>query len=176
MYDRETESLWSQIARRAVTGPLRGKELRQIPLLHTTWERWREDHPRGFVLSRKTGHHRDYDTNPYLSYGRNARVMFPVRHEDGRLGTKDLVLGIERARGAKAYPFARLAGEPSPIRDRIGGEELFVYFDRDSETAFATDLAGRELPTTVAYWFAWSAFHPGTELWNERAGPQTGEP
>ena len=58
MYDLETESLWTQIGSRALTGPRQGKKLRQIPLLHTTWERWREEHPDGLVLSRETGHDR----------------------------------------------------------------------------------------------------------------------
>lgn len=167
MYDRQTESLWTQIGRRAVAGSLRGAELRQVPMMHTTWGRWRERHPRTLVLSRDTGHSRDYDSDPYLGYGRDPRLMFPVGNTDERLETKALVLGVAREGAAKAYPFEALRMEPSPVRDRLGGEELLVYFDRDSETAFATDLKGEPLPTTVAYWFAWSAFHPETAVWAE---------
>ncbi|MCK5440086.1 MAG: DUF3179 domain-containing protein, partial [Gemmatimonadetes bacterium] len=56
MYDRQTESLWSQIEREAVTGTLRGERLELKPLIHTTWAHWREQHPNGLVLSRDTGH------------------------------------------------------------------------------------------------------------------------
>ena len=180
MYDRETESLWTQIGRRAVAGPLKGRELRQVPLLHTTWGRWREEHPRTLVLSTDTGYSRDYDRDPYLGYGRDPRLMFPVSRSDDRLPTKALVLGIARDGAARAYPFEALRDVPSPIRDRLDGEELLVYFDRDSETAFATDLQGEMLPTTVAYWFAWSAFHPRTGIWepeqgSERAASPPGE-
>ncbi len=173
LYDRETESLWTQIGRRAVSGPLRGKELRQIPLLHTTWGRWRERHTNSLVLSRETGFERDYDRDPYLGYASEQRLWFPVGRTDERLPSKALVLGIERPEGARAYPFEELRRVPSPVRDRIGDDELFVYFDRDSDTAFATDLESRPLAGTVAYWFAWSAFHPGTGVWTgdvERKG------
>ena len=37
MYDKETESLWSQIKMEAVTGAMTGKRLTLLPLIHTTW-------------------------------------------------------------------------------------------------------------------------------------------
>ena len=30
----------------------------------------------------------------------------------------------------------------------------------------AVDAAGNDLGSHQAFWFAWSQFHPGTELWN----------
>ncbi|MFN2432735.1 MAG: DUF3179 domain-containing protein [Gemmatimonadota bacterium] len=165
MYDRETESLWTQIGRRAVTGPTRGAELRQVPLLHTTWGRWRKEHPRALVLSRETGYDRDYDSDPYAGYARDSRLMFPVASTDDRLQPKAMVFGITAGDAAKAYPFDALTRSASPVRDRVGEQDLLVYFDRDSRTAFATDLRGRAVPGTVAYWFAWSAFHPKTAVW-----------
>lgn len=170
MYDRETESLWTQIGRRAVTGPMRAAELRQIPLLHTTWRRWRKEHPRGLVLSRETGHDRDYGIDPYVGYARDSRLMFPISSTDDRLDPKAMVLGVAAGEAVKAYPFDALAGVASPVRDRVGEQELLVYFDRDSRTAFATDLKGRAVPGTVAYWFAWSAFHPQTAVWDRSSG------
>src|SRR5206468_3246489 len=45
MYDRETESLWPQVAMKAVSGSQVGAELRWLPSEHTTWRAWREAHP-----------------------------------------------------------------------------------------------------------------------------------
>ncbi|MFU8817641.1 MAG: DUF3179 domain-containing (seleno)protein, partial [Pseudomonadales bacterium] len=45
LFDRNTESLWSQILGKAVSGPLRGEPLPQLPAFHTTWADWRERHP-----------------------------------------------------------------------------------------------------------------------------------
>ncbi|CAN5789063.1 DUF3179 domain-containing protein [soil metagenome] len=168
MYDRGTESLWSQIARRAVTGPLQGSTLELLPLVHTTWGRWRREHPDGIVLSRETGHQREYDRDPYLTYASDPRAMFPVSDRDSRLPEKELVLGIERDGVTIAFPLAMLDEQTRPVRARVGPEDVFVYWFRDSWTAFATDLKGRPIPATIAYWFAWSAFHPDTQLWGSR--------
>ena len=142
MYDRETESLWPQIARRAVSGPLRGVTLDLVPLVHTTWDRWRSEDPRGLVLSRETGHDRDYDRDPYLQYAADPGVMFSVRHRDPRLPERALVLGIEHAGAAVAFPPETLEERPRPVRSRVGSGDVFVY------------------------WFAWSAFHPRTQVWD----------
>jgi hypothetical protein len=166
MYDRGTESLWSQIARRAVTSPLRGSTLELLPLVHTTWGRWRREHPDGLVLSKETGHQRDYDRDPYLTYASDPRAIFPVSDRDSRLPEKELVLGIERDGVTIAFPLATLDDQVRPVRARVGGEDVFVYWFRDSWTAFATDLKGRPIPATIAYWFAWSAFHPDAQVWH----------
>ena len=56
LYDRASESLWSQLMGRAVTGPMKGERLQLIPLEHTTWSDWRTRHSDTLVLSRDTGH------------------------------------------------------------------------------------------------------------------------
>lgn len=165
MYDRQTESLWSQIMRKAVSGPHRGKDLEQVPLVHTTWERFRDEHPDGLVLSRDTGYSRDYDTDPYLRYARTPGTMFPVRGDDDRLPEKEMILGIERGDDKVAFPLEELEEGPRPVRTRVGDEDLFVYWFPDTSTAFATTTDGERIPATLAFWFAWSAFHPETRIW-----------
>ena len=65
LYDRETGSLWSQLAAKSVNGPLKGRELTQWPLQHTTWEDWRARYPGTRVLSTNTGFgHMYYDRVP----------------------------------------------------------------------------------------------------------------
>lgn len=165
MYDRQTESLWSQIEREAVSGPLRGERLELEPLVHTTWAHWREQNPNGLVLSRDTGHRRDYESDPYLRYASSQRTMFPVNHRDDRLQAKSVVLGITEGESAAAFPLERLLDQPRPVRELVGGKELFLYYVPETATVFATTLEGELVPATLAYWFAWSAFHPDTALW-----------
>ncbi|MEJ2152433.1 MAG: DUF3179 domain-containing protein [Gemmatimonadota bacterium] len=169
MYDRQTESLWSQIEREAVTGPLRGERLELEPLVHTTWAHWREQNANGLVLSRDTGHRRNYESDPYLSYASSQRTMFPVNHRDDRLQAKSVVLGITQGESAAAFPLKRLFDQPRPVREVVGGEELFVYYIPETETVFATTLEGDLVPATLAYWFAWSAFHPETAVWEPKS-------
>ncbi|MFQ5487208.1 MAG: DUF3179 domain-containing protein [Gammaproteobacteria bacterium] len=164
LYDRETESLWSQLLGQAVSGPLKGARLQPLPLVHTTWGAWRRRHPDTLVLSRDTGYARDYDRDPYAGYVNSRGVFFPVRHKDPRFHPKERVLGLEIAGQAKAWPFSELARSRGVITDRLGAQPLRIRFDAENQTAFAEDEAGNALPATVLFWFAWYAFHPDTEL------------
>ncbi len=88
LYDRGTESLWSQLMFQAVSGPLKGQRLRRLPISHTSWADWRRRHPGSEVLSRDTGFERDYHRDPYAGYDQVARLMFEVQHRDDRLPAK----------------------------------------------------------------------------------------
>ena len=97
MYDRDTMSLWSTAEGRPVAGPLVGAhlELTPYPVVTTTWGEWRALHPRTTVLSRDTGHERDYSEGaPYREYFSSDRLMFGVPRADDRLRNKDEVLAV----------------------------------------------------------------------------------
>ena len=74
LYDRETESLWSQILGRAVSGKMAGQTLPGIPLMHTTWQDWRARFAQSEVLSTRTGYNRDYTGNPYQGYANSRSI------------------------------------------------------------------------------------------------------
>ncbi|HIP77516.1 MAG TPA: DUF3179 domain-containing protein, partial [Kiloniellaceae bacterium] len=94
LYDRASESLWSQILMQAVSGPRKGERFDPLPLEHTTWQDWRERHPDTRVLSRDTGHRRDYDRGAYGDYAQSKGLYFPVSNLDRRYHPKEWVLGI----------------------------------------------------------------------------------
>ena len=165
MYDHQSESLWSQIKQEAVTGTLTGARLKLLPLIHTTWGAWRMEHPESLVLSTDTGYNRNYGRDPYVSYGKTDRLMFPVGKIDRRYPPKSWVLGIERNGITRAYPFSELASSPSTFSDMIGTEEVKISYEPISRTVRVENKAGEVIPTVVSYWFAWSAFHAETEIY-----------
>jgi hypothetical protein len=167
MYDRGTDSLWSQIMARAVTGPMRGTKLEQLPLVHTSWADWRARHRRTEVLSAETGHDRDYARDPYDGYDAVPRLMFDVAQRDERLPPKAWVLGLRVGGEAKAYPFSVLARRVDArgrLADRVGGQRVEIRFDPTHRSAEAFDQDARPLPGVTAFWFAWFAFHPDTRV------------
>jgi len=163
-YDKKTDSLWSQIRMEAISGPMVSQKLNQLRVTHTTWEKWKSGHPKTRVLSLNTGYSRDYGRDPYAGYGQVTRLYFPVNNKDSRLHSKDWVLGIEINGHTKAYPFVLLGKLEMPIRDKVGGQEIDIYFDKEGSSGYITDQEGEIIPTVQAYWFAWAAFHPDTEL------------
>ena len=166
LYDRESQSLWSQVMRKAVSGPVKGAPLVQIAARHTTWGEWRREFPDTVVQSFETGHERDYSRDPYAGYDAWEGTYFPVRHRDPRLSPKEWVLGFELGGKAKAYPLKDCPA--GGWRDEVGGATVHVRCDRASRTGAVVSASGAEIPSTLAYWFAWAAFHPGTALQGEK--------
>jgi hypothetical protein len=165
LYDRNTESLWSQIMRQAVAGPYKGALLNMLPLAHTSWGHWVEQHPDTRVLTRDTGVPRDYDVDPYLGYADSPRLMFPVANEaPGPWHPKEWVLGVTIAGQHKAYPFSALDKlGVDRFQDELSGIDFEIRWHSESRSAemFADDAVQ---PSLTAFWFAWYAFHPDTEV------------
>lgn len=165
MYDRNTDSLWSQMEGRAISGPLKGTYLEKIPVEHTTWRIWRERHPDTLVLSGETGFYRNYGSSPYPAYDKSRRILFPLSNYDKRYHPKEMVIGIELGDKTKAYPFFELARGKIPLADTVNGKVLSVEYSAKDRSARILDNKGEVLTSVTAYWFAWMAFHPGSDVY-----------
>ena len=166
LYDRNTESLWSQIMRKAVSGPFKNTRLPQIPASHTTWQRWLSLHPETVVLSTDTGYRRNYRRSPYAGYDRSRKLYFDVANKAPKdYHPKALVLGLEVDGVFKAYPFKELEAFGQPhFDDEINGTQVSIVWHQDSDSAEAFFSDGREMPSTIGYWFAWYGFYPDTTV------------
>jgi hypothetical protein len=164
LYDRQTESLWSQISAEAISGEMVGRRLKLLPSVLTSWQRWLAEHPGTQVLSSDTGYRRDYQRSPYADYEHNEQIYFPVEFLSRRYHPKERVLGLALNGQFKAYPFVELAKLPQPeLEDRFAGQRLKIRFDLASRSGrvFAD---GGELPVVNSFWFAWYSFHPESEI------------
>lgn len=172
LYDRRTNSLWSQLLSKAITGPLKGNELTRIPIEHTTWADWRTQNPDTLVLSQDTGYRRDYKDNPYAGYDEHEGVNFPVSFRAQGYHPKEQVLGIQINNQAKAYPFVELAKAAkqnvAEIQDEVAGQLITVRFDTTHRAAKAYDAEGKQIAGTTLYWFAWFTFNPKTAVFKAK--------
>lgn len=164
MYDRETESLWSQLAMRAVSGPAAGTQLTWLPSDHLTWKAWRETYPTGEVLSPDTGYKRNYSETAYASYFSSGSTLFPVPQTRAELPNKEWVLGVLIDGHAKAYAVNELP-DGQPVRDLVNGTYLTILWNSAARRPSVRNDEGTLLPSVMAFWFAWQAFYPETELW-----------
>lgn len=191
MFDRASQTRFSQINATGLTGPHRGRTLDEVRLVWTTWQRWRAVHPNTRVLSARTGHLRNYNRDPYGSYNpaggyyADDRTIFPLMHESTRHHRKAMVLGARTATRSVAFLMSELA------RDRVQATTNFfaVYaprldtgyiYAREPGTALPIakgdgkyEFQGKvheaqALPLTQpvaveAFHFAWHAFYPMSE-------------
>ena len=98
MYDRQTESWWQQAVGLAIVGELLGAELEFVPANTFSWETVRSLHPDVLVLSRDTGHRRDYGRNPYVGYddpGGSPIPDFFQAEEDPRLPAMERIVALD---------------------------------------------------------------------------------
>jgi hypothetical protein len=169
MYDHGSESLWSQISAEAVTGPLLGQRLRVLRARMDQWGQWRRDHPESTVLSRETGHRRDYDRSPYAAYADSRRLIFPAA-VDRRYHPKMPTLGLRvPGQGARAYPASELVRAGAPVEERFLGHRVRIAYDADRQV-FEVE-APPEVEVVEGFWFAWAAFHPETSVYPASGSP-----
>ena len=145
MYDRETDSLWSQVSGHAIYGTYDGSQLTILPALMTTWSSWLEEYPDTKILD-KNGR-QEYSFDPYEPYyGDDSVGLFGRSVNDERLDAKELVAGVVVEGRAKAYPFSELSGSPA-TNDELGGVPVLVAFESQSRSAsvYSRTVNGRTL-------------------------------
>jgi len=106
VYDRLTESYWSQMKAQCVFGELIHQQARQFHVVEASWKTWQLMYYQPQVLSENTGYNRDYTRYPYGDYRTNNEFLgYPLLYDDPRLPRKERVHGIVINGKARIYRF-----------------------------------------------------------------------
>jgi hypothetical protein len=168
MYDRKTDSMWSQVLGESILGDQTGSKLSVLPSDQIRFKEFKALYPEGEVLSRDTGATRFYGRDPYGDYYTTPGTYFPVRNQDDRLEDKDFVLGIVIDGKAKAYypPAVKKVGR---VEDVFAGKTIVVEYDKtiDAVRIFEKNVDGtlERINPFGNFWFSWVAVHPETDLY-----------
>ena len=120
------------------------------------------------VLSYDTGFNRDYDKNPYPNYESTTSVFFQVSDRNSLFHPKETVLGVEIDGKFKAYPFSELKkSKGGVVNDTFQGKTLRIVYDAEHKSTEIFDDSGKSVPSITNFWFAWYAFHPDTEVYQQ---------
>jgi hypothetical protein len=165
LYDHQSESLWSQLLEKAVTGRFAGDALVSMPALRVSWRTWRRRHPGTLVLSTETGYRRNYQDDPYEGYYRTGSIWFPVGPVRRDLSPKTRVLGVHVNGRARAYPVTVLQQTGGAVVDEFDGLTVVIDIDGNGEIVSVRDVNDRPLVPVYVYWFAWQAFYPDTTVY-----------
>jgi len=163
MYDRQTETYWSQINGMAIVGERSGQELVPISLDTVVWKDWKLSHSDSEVLSPNTGVARDYGRDPYGSYHAANYIWFPVAGQDDRIHPKTVVFGVEIDGVYVAYCEEDLL-ELGAIDDYVNGVRIRISRDTAGIVSVLNLSTQEAVVKERDYWFAWYAFHPDTHL------------
>jgi hypothetical protein len=128
MWDDQTQSFWQQMTGEAIVGELTGRQLTMLPAVIVSYDDFKQTYPDGVVLSRDTGHSRNYGVNPYLGYDDVSQSPFLFRGpRDERRLPMERVLTLVVNDDAIAFPYEYLQEHPI-VYETVGGEEVVVFW------------------------------------------------
>lgn len=190
--DASTGSWWRQATGEAVAGPMKGKNLPELPATQTTLRQWLVLYPNSLVMQPDSAFNEEYDHLDTYDKGLGRGKLTGTDTLSWR--EKSWVVGLVVNRVAKAYDWNRLKRERG-INDRVGEQPVvialaadtlsFFAFERPSVEAVFTlrndtlfsegkawDLLGKNVGGTAPnlrpvtayqeFWHSWSTFHPYT--------------
>ncbi len=154
MYDKNTETLWSQIIGEAVVGDRTGETLPILDANVITFAEVKERFPDAEVLNQNTGHRRSYGASPYGNYEENNSLYFPVSNSDDAFHKKELFHIVNA--GEKSVGFMRAdLFEAGEAEVEVDGQTVRAEVIGDSEIVVTNLATNEELPGYVAMWFSW---------------------
>lgn len=138
MYDRASNAYISQIDGLALDNDIKGTILNTKPAYWTTWAEAKVRYPEAQILTRSTGHLRDYERDPYGSYTDNPTsnyytqdmLFFETIHSDEEavFTSKYPVIGVKIGDN-------RLALDPAKVKEEgktpltVGDYALTALYD-----------------------------------------------
>lgn len=180
LYDRDVPepSLWSQLAMKAIAGPLAGTPLEPLPgVAITTWADWQSRHPATQIITGDPAQSRRYSSMSYTRYFGNDALPFPIGEppQDAPgaegLAAKAPVVALRDPRDPARWmviPSRRLVqalGRAEEGVVEVDGLALRAAIAFPLTTTEPTGVRlertdGEPLLTVPALWFVWRAFHP----------------
>lgn len=180
LYDRKTDSNWSQLKLQCVNGALKGDEPALVNVVETNWKTWRTLYPNTKVLSLDTGFSRNYNNYPYGDYKTNQNFfIFAASPSNDALPNKERLYAIMDEDVAKVYQFQKFIGGKA-IKQLFNGKEYLVVGNENIINSFELNASQSSLTFEFSFtngeqFFAdnegnkWSVFGKAIE------GPRTGE-
>ncbi len=153
--DRQTGSLWSQLAMKSVHGPLKDTPLSLLPSRLTDWGSWKALYPQTLVAFVPKSEGRPYQFHPRFILG----------------------LGLHIDTQSIFMPFDELAKTPSPLELTVGEQRIHIdHHTAPLPTARALNEDDQMLPATTVYQRRWLAFYPQSKLWQAPQEPESPNP
>ena len=167
MYEYHTRSMFDTFTGQAVSGPLReaGVRLPQATVVASRWGEWKDANPHTLIVAEDGGLGRSYPDDPLRGRDDDGPI-FPIGDWDDRLPVQEKVLGVLSEVGTESIVVAFPVVDAHATLDGGGSvEHSGVVVTKDGGGLRALGPDGVEIPAHESFWFAWSQFHPGTELW-----------
>ena len=134
--DATTRSWWRQENGVAITGPLKGTQLKEIPSEQMALQEWLALHPNSLVLQPDTNFKVRYDSLKGFDEG---TIYGGLEHRDtSSWNKKSWVVGVTVNNASKAYDWNELAGKKI-IEDTLANDPLLLTFANNNKSFYVLD-------------------------------------
>ncbi len=139
--DEETGSYWQQISGRAISGPLKGKQLTFVHWDEISYNIWRDENPNGTALMPVGKFASSYAAKDWEEKMQKTPTVVDTKSTG--LAPRELIVGVEINSATRAYRYKDVIAA-KVIQDRVGGEAIFLVTGLDGKSirAFHAELPG----------------------------------
>jgi hypothetical protein len=163
LFDRKTESLWTQFSGEALIGSLTGAKLEHYPFELVTYKQAKAMHPDAQIMTFDTGYRRNYLEDPFSEFAKSSELISPVFNSSEKLRTKQLVVGF--AFQGKYYAFT-----PDTMPDKLElGKATITFSKEDAVISAKVTATNARIQLYQAYWYVWYDFYPQLALISQKA-------
>jgi Protein of unknown function (DUF3179) len=145
--DATTKSWWQQATGEAITGPMKGSQLMQLPSQQLTLAAWLREYPDSKILQPDTIFKKDYDD---LAGFDNGTIKSSLEKRDSASWKmKSWVIGVAIPGYAKAYDWNDLVNKKI-IEDSLPNLPLLILLEKDTASfhVWSRNLNGQTLHFT----------------------------
>lgn len=134
--DSTTHSWWRQVSGEAITGPLKGQKLEEIPSQQMRLSAWLRQFPASTILQADTGFNAKYEKLAKYDRGNVSSAL--EKRDSGSWQPKSWVVGVSVKNAAKAYDWNTLL-QQKLIQDSFAAQPLLVTLDADTSSFYVLD-------------------------------------
>jgi hypothetical protein len=135
--DSATKSWWQQATGVAITGPLKGTRLAEIPSAQMRLGDWQTLYPGSFTLQPDPNYKRKYDS--LKGYDEGTIDGSLEKRDSGSWKFKSWVIGVSKGGHNKAYDWNQLVKQ-RVIADTLGGDRLLLTLEPNDKTFYVFAL------------------------------------
>jgi hypothetical protein len=168
MRDEETGTYWQQISGRAISGPLKGRQLTLVPSDELTFATWKTEEPAGSVLSDVDAFAPKYARKDWDIKMKRTPVV--INFAEHGLQARDLMIGIQAYGASRAFLYEQVLKQQL-VKDYVGAEPVLLVVGPDGQSirVFRGRIAGVE---GVPDFYRISPAKPGALLMDAATGSE----
>lgn len=127
--DASTRSWWQQATGVAITGPLKGSALKEIPSQQVTLDAWLTQYPNTLILQPDASFKKEYDH--LASFDKGTGKSDLTKRDSGSWNLKSWVVGVAHGGDSKAYDWNDLVTKKI-IQDSLPDLPLVIVLAQDT--------------------------------------------